>query len=285
MFRKCIINCSYFLLIVFIFALQNAWARSDTSKDSIRVRVAGIVLKWTPKDRGANYEHAEHLIKAAAEKGADIVCTAESFLDGYSVRYRDMSAEEFRSLAEPIPGGKYCKRLQRLADTLDIYLVAAVSELDSDKVYNSAALIGPDGKLIGKYRKKYLWKTENEKYSPGTSFPTFETEFGKIGMMICSDRRESEAIRELAENGAEIVFCPAGGGFGEGNDRMVAQRSKEGGIPIVFAHPSEFLVTGPSGEILESFLYNTDTDDSKKNNLDGIVRFYDLKLAVNTPKH
>jgi predicted amidohydrolase len=127
------------------------------------VRVAGIVLKWVPGNRAANYRRAEHLIRVAAGKGARIVCTAESFLDGYSIRNPNLGMKQFRALAEPIPNGAYSKRLRRLADELDIYLIAAVTELDGEKVYNSAVLIGPDGKVTGTYRKKFLWITEKEK--------------------------------------------------------------------------------------------------------------------------
>jgi predicted amidohydrolase len=117
------------------------------------VRVAGIVLKWVPGDRAANYRRAERLIREAAGNGARIVCTPESFLDGYSIRNPSLSTEQFRSLAEPVPNGVYFGRLQRLADELGIYLIAAITELDGEKVYNSAVLVGPDGKLIGTYRK------------------------------------------------------------------------------------------------------------------------------------
>ena len=53
------------------------------------VRVAGIVLKWIPKEREKNYKRAEVLVREAAAKGAKIVCTTECFLDGYCFRSSD----------------------------------------------------------------------------------------------------------------------------------------------------------------------------------------------------
>jgi predicted amidohydrolase len=241
------------------------------------VRVAGIVLKWITGDREANFRRAEILIREAAGNGAKIVCTPESFLDGYAIRDASLTIEQLRAVAEPIPTGAYFRRLQKLADELDIYLIAGITELDAEAVYNSAALVGPDGQLIGTYRKKYLWIDEREKYSPGDSFPAFETSYGKIGMMICSDRRQEAAIRELAGNGAVIVFCPAGGGYGTANDRIVSQRSREGGVPIVFVHPVEFLVTGPDGSILVTELYGSALDDVDRSD-PGVVRYYDVPL-------
>jgi predicted amidohydrolase len=251
--------------------------RSESAPTGNSVRVAGIVLKWIAGDRAANYERAERLIREAAGNGAKIVATPESFLDGYAIRDPSINMEQFRSLAETIPDGAYCKRLRSLADELDIYLIAAVSELDGEKVYNSAILIDPDGKLIGTYRKKFLWFDEKEKYSAGDALPAFETQYGKVGIMICSDRRQRAAIEELVDNGAELVFCPAGGGYGTENDRVVRQRSQEGKVPIVFVHPIEFLVTGPDGSILAKYLDGQSLDDVSGVDA-GVVRYYDLPL-------
>ncbi len=273
------------LSTLLVCGILMACGKSETSGDLRTVRVAGIVLKWVPGDRVENFARIEPLIREAAEKGADVVCTAESFLDGYSVRDAAMTPEQFHLLAEPIPDGDGFVRLRFLADELDIYIVAAVTERDNDRIYNSVALIGPDGLHIGTYRKKSLWPTETDLYSAGDSFPTFDTELGhesglKVGMMICSDRREPEAIKELVANGAEIIFCPAGGGFGEENDQMVAERSKEGKVPIVFVHPAEFLVTGASGEVLKRKLFGETLDYSPDDSVSGVVGLYDLKLPT-----
>ena len=81
-------------------------------------------------------------------------------------------------------------------------------------------MIGPDGRVIGKYRKSSIpfmdvaRSTEprgNEKFyfEPGDlGFPTFATPFGRIGILICYDRHFPEAARVLGLDGAEIVFVP-----------------------------------------------------------------------------
>ncbi|MBN1212569.1 MAG: carbon-nitrogen hydrolase family protein [candidate division Zixibacteria bacterium] len=267
------------MILIILFAVLMSGCREQ--KKTSTVRVAGIILKWIPGDCESNCQRAERLIRRAAAEKADIICTTESFLDGYSIRMPDFSLESFRSLAEPIPNGHYFRRLRELSDTLNIYLIAAVSEIDGDRIYNSAAVIGPDGELIGIYRKKFLWGDENNVYVPGDSFPAFETEYGKIGIIICSDRRHPEAISELVQNGAEIVFCPAGGGFGDWNDKLVGQRSIEGKVPIVFVHPAEFLVTGLSGNILQKNLVGDQVDENMDNPQEGEMHYYDLELSQN----
>jgi len=251
--------------------------RSGGAPTGNSVRVAGIVLRWIPGDRAANYERAERLIREAAGNGAKIVSTAESFLDGYAVRDSNLGADRFRSLAEPIPDGAYFGRLRSLADELDIYLVAAISELAGEEVYNSAALIGPSGKLIGTYRKKYLWSNEKEMYAAGSALPAFDTAYGRVGIMICADRQQPAAIEELVANGAELVFVPAGGGYGAESDEIMRQRSREGNVPIIFVHPLEFLVTAADGSILTSEVDGSSLDDYFGMD-DGVVRYYDLPL-------
>ncbi len=267
-------------------AARTATPKPATAKPESQntVRVAGIVLKWIRGDRSSNYSNAETLIREAAAHGAQIVCTPECFLDGYSIRDESLNMSAFRELAEPVPGGEYSNRLAELARELDIHLIAALTERDGEQVYNTAVLIGPKGKVLGKYRKHFLWGYEKSKYSPGATFPTFETRHGKIGMMICFDRRHSAAMTELVKNNVDLVFCPAGGGFGDENDRCVAQRSKEGQVPIVFVHPIEFLVTSGEGTVLKSKLFGDRLDFKAGRSKPGVVHYYDLVRATKSTR-
>lgn len=241
------------------------------------VRVAGIVLKWVEGDVAANYERAERLIRRAAANGAEIVATPESFLDGYAARNPSLTADGFRALAEPVPDGRYFARLQQLAHELDIYLVAAITERAAGAVYNSAVLLGPDGSLVGTYRKKFLWPGEAHLYTAGREIPVFETPFGKVGMMICFDRMQPQAIEELVARGVDLVFNPSGGSFGRESDQIMMQRSREGGVPIVFVHPVEFLVTGRDGTVLTSELHGDALDDPDRRDA-GAVGYFDLPI-------
>jgi predicted amidohydrolase len=177
------------------------------------------------------------------------VCTTECFLDGYAITDKAMPLEEYRALGEPIPSGKYYQRLAELADRLDIYLIAGMLEADGDLRYNTAVLIGSEGQLLGKYRKHELGH-ELGRNTPGSDTPVFDTPFGKVGIMICADRRNPELVKRLRERGATLLICPSGGMFGpKSNDPIVQSRSKENAVPILFVHPAEFLVTDAQGEI------------------------------------
>ena len=85
-------------------------------------------------------------------------------------------------------------------------------ERDGHLVYNAAVLLGPDGRLIGKYRKVCLPPGEAEKgIAPGHGYPVFNTAFGRVGMMVCYDGFFPEVARELSNRGAEIIAWPVWG--------------------------------------------------------------------------
>jgi len=220
------------------------------SSSNSTVRVAGIVLKWVRADKEANFRRVEPMIREAATNGALIVCTTECFLDGYAIADKSIPLETYRALGEPIPDGDYYRRLAELAAELKIHLIAGMTEAAGDARYNTSVLIGPDGKLAGKYRKQKL-EHELARITPGNASPVFETPFGKIGIMICADRTEPSIVERICTRGADFLICPSGGMFGpKKNDPIVQQRSRENKIHIVFVHPAEFLVTGPDGGIL-----------------------------------
>jgi len=93
-----------------------------------------------------------------------------------------------------------------------LYIVAGLIERDGHLIYNVAVLLGPDGKLVGKYRKVTLPRTEIAAgIAPGSEYPVFETRFGKLGMMVCYDGFFPEVARRLTAGGAEVIAWPVWG--------------------------------------------------------------------------
>jgi len=265
-------------------AVENSAVGESAAGEIQRVRVAGIVLKWLRTDKETNYARAKKLITAAAQGGAQLVCTTECFLDGYAIKDKSIPLDEYRALGEVIPDGKFYQRLAELADRLNIYLVAGMLEADGEARYNTAVFIDPEGRLVGKYRKHKL-DHELVRNTPGTETPVFRTPFGEIGIMICADRRDPDLVKRLSDGGAKFLICPSGGMFGpESNDPIVQARSKENGVPILFVHPAEFLVTDSGGEIrartiLGDRLEITTAEIGGENDKNDVF-FFELPLAA-----
>jgi len=144
------------------------------------------------------------LIEEAARRQADLVVLGETLTyAGVGSSYADC--------AETIPGPS-TEYFGDLAKKHELYVVAGLIERDRHQLFNVAVLIGPDGKVAGKYRKVCLPDGEYDKgMSPGDDYPVFDTRFGKIGMMICYDGFFPEVARELSNRGAEIIAWPVWG--------------------------------------------------------------------------
>ena len=276
------------LMLIFTIAGTADTLASDDSNRSNSVRVAGIVLKWLRTDKDANFRRAELLIREAARNGASIGCTTECFLDGYAIADKSIPLQKYRDLGEGIPSGKYFQRLTELAKELKIHMIAGMLEADGQHRYNTAVLIGPDGKLLGKYRKQNLGH-ELVRNTAGKESRVFKTRYGTVGIMICADRRDAGVVQKFCTSGADFLICPSGGMFGpKSNDHYLQARSRENGKFIVFVHPAEFLVTRPDGSIAsrtilgDRLLIGSDEIDAKTDSRQ--VFYFDLPISAKPTK-
>ncbi|MGF1526836.1 MAG: nitrilase family protein [Candidatus Competibacterales bacterium] len=154
--------------------------------------------------KAANIAKTVALLEQAAERGARLVVMPELCNSGYCFQSR---AEAF-SLAETAHGGETIEAWAAAAKRFDLYLVAGFAEREGPMLYNSAALVGPQG-LEGVYRKAHLWNNENLYFEPGDrGFPVFQTPLGRIAMLICYDCWFPEAWRLCALQGADVVCVP-----------------------------------------------------------------------------
>ena len=170
------------------------------------VRLATI--HYRPRDSKSAHDNlvkfSEFIAVAGAQK-ADIVCLPEAIT-------KVGTQNDYVSASEPIPGPS-TKFLGEVAKKNHLYIVAGLVEKEGDVVYNTSVLIDRSGNLAGKYRKVSLPREEIDGgMTPGNALPVFDTDFGRIGMMICWDVTFPETARTLARQGAEIIFLPIAGG-------------------------------------------------------------------------
>ena len=188
-----------------------------------KVRLATI--HFQPREGKSNNEKCKlfaPLIADAAGSKADLVVLPETLTYYHSGR-------TFAECAESIPGPS-TDYFGKLAKKHNLYLVAGLLERDANLIYNVAVLIGPDGRVVGKYRKVCLPRGEIEGgISPGKTYPVFQTRFGKVGMMVCYDGFFPEVARNLSNNGAEIIAWPVWGC----NPMLGAARACENHVYVV----------------------------------------------------
>ena len=151
--------------------------------------------------------------------------------------------------AEPIPGPS-TEALGKLARDLNSYVVAGLMEREGASAYNTAVLIDRHGVLAGKYRKVYLPREEVEGgLTPGQSYPVFDTDFGRLGLMICWDIQYADPARALALGGAELIAVPIAGG----NMTLGHARAIENHVFLVssgYDYPTE--IVDPDGKTVAS---------------------------------
>ena len=187
-----------------------------------KVRLATIHYKPTGKSQRENCEEYAPLIAEAAQRKADLVVLGET------VPYVNVKKQPHET-AETVPGPT-TEYFGQLAASHNLHIVLSLYEREGHLVFNTAVLLGPEGKLMGKYRKVCLPHGEAEKgVAPGSDYPVFDTKFGKLGMMVCYDGFFPEVARELSNRGAEVIAWPVWGC----NPKLATARACENHVYLV----------------------------------------------------
>jgi predicted amidohydrolase len=192
------------------------------------------------KSAAESVEQFCRLIEGAAAGKPDIICLPEGItVVGTGRSYAEVS--------ETIPGPT-TERLGRLARQQRCYIVAGLFERSGRVIYNTAALIGRQGEIVGAYRKTHLPREEVEGgLTPGDSYPVFNTDFGMVGLMICWDVQFPEPARAMALRGAEIILLPIWGG----SEVLARARAIENHVFLVTSsYDMRTFIVDPTGQVL-----------------------------------
>lgn len=224
---------------------------SFTFAGEISFQFAGLTLTPEPWNKEANFAKLAKFARQAAARGAQVVVTPEGFLEGYvgnEHRSPGLSREKYVSVGEEIDG-PLMKRVLHLARELKIYLSVGFAERRNQRMFNSAVIFSPDGRITGHYSKSHT--ADDEPFNTkGTEFPVFPTPLGRWGTLICFDRQLPETARILALRGAQFILVPAWGGYGEINDIMMRVRAYENAVWLAFIHPKRCLIVDPKGKVV-----------------------------------
>jgi len=148
-----------------------------------------------------NVGHCETFIDRAGKENVDLIVFPELYLSGYDLNFLKQSKCSLQSEA--------VQYITEIAKKNKIYVILPVALQEGSQLYNAAILITRNGDVEGIYRKVHLWSEEKKYFQAGNRYPVFQTDFGKIGILICYDAGFPEASRMLALHGAELIVFPA----------------------------------------------------------------------------
>ena len=176
-----------------------------------KIKIAGIQMP-TVADKMENVRTVKTYLEKIKDENPDFVILPEMFCCPYQT-------ENFPIYAEK-EGGPVWQQLSGYAKQYGIYLIGgSMPEKDAEgNVYNTSYIFDREGKQIGKHRKVHLFDIdvkggqtfkESDTLTAGDSDTVFDTEFGKIGVMLCFDIRFPELSRMMVNDGAKVIFVPA----------------------------------------------------------------------------
>lgn len=176
-----------------------------------KIKIAAIQMS-TVADKMENVRTVKAYLEKIKDENPDFVILPEMFCCPYQT-------ENFPIYAEK-EGGPVWQQLSGYAKQYGIYLIGgSMPEKDAEgNVYNTSYIFDREGKQIGKHRKVHLFDIdvkggqtfkESDMLTAGDSDTVFDTEFGKIGVMLCFDIRFPELSRMMVNDGVKVIFVPA----------------------------------------------------------------------------
>lgn len=160
-------------------------------------------LSAPPGDATANRRRSVDAVTALFDEGARIVVLPELCVPWYTIDRSQLLAE-----SEPLDGPTVEAWMAAAAGYDGLVVGGFCERGDDGDLYNSAVAVTGDG-VAGHYRKLHLFDSEKLSFTPGDlGLPTFETQFGRLGICVCYDLRFVEVVRVLALSGADLICVP-----------------------------------------------------------------------------
>lgn len=197
--RSSVLKTAALVSVISAFSILPAQAKE--------VKVAAVEFAAVSPGFDVNLKGIVEALTEAARNGAKLMVLPEAATTGFM--YPD--AKSLEPYADTIPG-KTTAAIEKITREFNAYVVTGMYEKDpaTGRLHNAAVLIGPSG-YIGKYRKNNLAPGEGALVTPGQlGFPVFETEIGKIGLIVCFDDSNIQNLITPSLRGADIIVQPIG---------------------------------------------------------------------------
>lgn len=165
-------------------------------------RIALLQLPAFSLDQAAeSLAHTLRRIDEAARERPDIIALPEVTYPAYFLGKSDLAG------CDVLSPGEAAERFAAKAREHSVHIAVGLAlDAPSGGYANGALLFGRDGAILGRYDKSFLWAFDMRWFSPGSAYPVFETDVGRVGILVCADGRMPEIARSLALNGAQLVL-------------------------------------------------------------------------------
>ncbi|MBI3363041.1 MAG: carbon-nitrogen hydrolase family protein [Chloroflexi bacterium] len=208
---------------------------------------------------------SDYVTKITAQQRVDLIVFPELATTGYEC------GKNFTDLAQRVPGSSVNVMAQRAQEAgVHIAFGLPSKEKVESIIFNSAVLIGPDGEVIGDYRKVHLKDEERMAFRAGFRYMVFECQFGIVGLMLGYDLAFPEVSRSLALDGAELIVACANWAKPHQDEwrTYVLARAYENscfiaaanrvGSDVTYTFFGDSMIVGPRGQVYASLAGETD---------------------------
>jgi predicted amidohydrolase len=229
-------------------AFDNLSFASASPPPARNVRVASIYYRPSGTKSGLDsvQQAGQYAAQVATTYSPDIIVLGET------LNYIGAPGT-FDANAETVPGPS-TTYMAGVASAHHVNIAFGMVERIGNVLFNTAVLIDRNGNIVGKHHKVQLPLAEAAGgLAPGDSVPVFDTDFGRVALLICQETSFPEPAREAALQGAEMLLVPIWGG----KAALVHARAIENGIYVAasgYDYASE--VVDPLGTVLASVTIN-----------------------------
>lgn len=164
-----------------------------------------LALIQIEADRALNYKNTQEkilsMLEMSGKNGADFSilpeCTYPAYMAGFNSENYS-KALEFND--------ELLKKIGDIANKYSMFIAVGISMYEENELRNAGIVFNEKGEIIHSTYKSNLWHFDHKCFTAGEEFKTFDTPWGKMGMIICADGRIPEISRILALDGAKMII-------------------------------------------------------------------------------
>ena len=210
------------LLVLGCTSRLSTMAKTAPGQKPVSMKLALVHFAAAHKKPQQNLAELVRLNRQAAEAGASLILNTEMAVSGYSFKSRQDIAPYTET-----DQGPAVRAMKEVAADYKVYIGIAFAERDpaTDIYYNAAVLLGPDGRVLAKYRKvlaERRWARPGSPIQQGVA----DTPWGRIGIAICADSYSGLITRTIALKSVDLLWVPANWPVAGGLDPMTIWRAR-----------------------------------------------------------